>query len=796
MNIAINISVFQYNDSFKEMVKKIINQDNKVYVIADEEDYNFSENKVERIKAAVLKFLECEKIDVTDVLVCNAHNKNKILNIKNLGYIIEDDTDVILDINRKFYSKARICCITKENDDKVCQSNKNIFITNSDIGICNDVLDYKRSIEQHLQNPITPKSGIPSIDKIWTSSYSAAQYFAELPQMPIWEYIYLNNYSNMDSLALRYFGSTMTFKELFEQVEAYAKSLKVSGVKEDDIVTICMPNTPEAVVAFFAVNKIGAVASMLHPLLKGEDILNTLNMTKSKYMVMADMCYGEVSKIIDCTSLEHIVVVSPSDSMPPIKSHPLGIKMLYIAQNKLKRLKTHISICKLNVALKMIPKNCMCVLSQIKTEIERLKRKNMKVSYGPKFIKWADEINLGKQYTGSINLDNEYVPYKTSVLLRTGGTTGKAKIAGLSNENIISNTSQLRDTIPFYKKGDELLAISPIFHGFGLVDSIITALAVNMSVDLHPQYNKSIFISAMIKNKPTLILGVPTLWKSVISDKRLNNQDLSFSKVWISGGDTLQPKLRKEINDFRFNHNAPGPIQSGIGSTEATAALAYTGLNSKYEKSVGFPLPLNNVKILNPKTLEEVKLGETGVLFLNGPTVMNEYYGNESETKKALIKLNDGKIYLNTGDVCFMTENGEICFEDRDTNIIIVSGVNVYGSEIEPLIKEVPEVSDCAVVKMPHDYKMNVPVAFITLRNNIMLTEELKEKIMRHVNSKVDTYQRIYDVILSPENKLPLTNLNKINRKQLQYLAQQIYEKKYKKEYIETEDSVQKVLKK
>lgn len=129
MNIVINISVFQYNNSFKEMVKKIIKQDNKVYVIADEEDYNFSENKVERIKHAVLEFLECEKIDATDVLVCNAHNKNKILNIMNLGYIIEDDTDVILDINRKFYSKARICCVTKENDVTVYQSNKNILLS-------------------------------------------------------------------------------------------------------------------------------------------------------------------------------------------------------------------------------------------------------------------------------------------------------------------------------------------------------------------------------------------------------------------------------------------------------------------------------------------------------------------------------------------------------------------------------------------------------------------------------------------------------------------------------------------
>ncbi len=792
MNIAVNFSVFKNDNYFIEMIKKIIKQDNRVYVVVDEEDYDYSEDKVSKIKSRVLNYLEREGITIADILICNKMNKNKIFNIKNLGYIIEDDSDVLLEENRAYYSQARICCVKEKQEPISYKKNNNVLISNNDIEIYMDVINYKRDIELHLKDPITPKVGIPSIDKIWTSSYSVAQYFTELPKMPIWEYVYMNNYSNMDALAIRYFGSTMTFRELFSQVESYAKSLKQSGITENDIVTICMPNTPEAVVAFLAINKIGAVASMLHPLLKGEDILNTLEKTKSKYMVMADMCYGEVNKIIDCTNLEKVVVVSPADSMPPIKSHPLGIKMLYIAQNKLKSLKKRISICKLKLSLTLIPKNCLCVLNQIRTEVERLKRKIAKISYGTKFIKWKDEMELGKQYNGSTSPEGEYVPYKTSVLLRTGGTTGKAKVAGLSNENIISNTSQLRDTIPFYKKGDELLAISPIFHGFGLVDSIITALAVNMSVDLHPQYNKSIFISSMIKNKPTLILGVPTLWKSVISDKRLCNQDLSFAKVWISGGDTLQPKLRKEINDFRMQHNAASPIQSGIGSTEATAAIAYTGLNSKYEKSVGFPLPLNNVKILNPKTLKEVGIGECGLLFLNGPTVMNGYYGDETESKRVLVKLDDGKIYLNTGDVCYMTENGEICFEDRNTNIIIVSGVNVYSSEIETIIKEVPEVLDCAVVKMPHDYKMNVPVAFVTLRNNINLTEELKEKIMRYVNSKVDTYQKIYEVILAPENKLPLTNLNKVNRKELQYLAQQKYDSKMTQ--VSTEK--QKVLKK
>ncbi len=771
MNIAINYNAFSMDTSFKEVVKELTKKGFKIYLMVNENNFEFKEESDEEIKAQILESLSLDKNDVTDIFLYNQSNKNKILNIKNFGYIIENSIDCINDENRRYYSKARIGFITNSKSQK---SISNFYEATNSNEILSDILRYNEEIINSLKDPITVKSGIPSIDKNWQSSYNAAQYFTELPSMPIWEYVYLNNYSNLDSLAIRYFGAKITFRELFERVDEYAKSLKKSGITSNDIVTICMPNTPEAVIAFLATNKIGATASMLHPLLKGEDILENLDKTKSRYLVMADMCYGEVSKIIDSTNVEKVVVVSPADSMPPIKSHPLGIKMLYIAQEKFKKIKTKMVIKRLNSAIKLIPEKCLSIIEPIRKEIERLENKIVKVSYEDKFIKWNDEVSFGSDYDGSIECDEPYVPYETKVLLRTGGTTGKSKLACISNENVIRNTAQLRDTIPFYKKGDELLAISPIFHGFGLVDSIITALAVNMSVDLHPQYNKSIFISSMLKNKPTLILGVPTLWKSVVSSKKLEKADLSFAKVWISGGDTLEPKLRDEINKFRTEHNVTSPIMSGIGSTEATAALAFTGVNSMYEKSVGFPLPLNDVKILDPDTLKEVPVGEIGVLYVGGPTVMNGYYNDSEETSKALVKLS-GTTYLNTGDVCYMTENGEICFEDRNSNIIIVSGVNVYSSEIEAVIKEIPEVVDCAVVKMPHEYKMNVPVAFVTLKNNAELTAELRDKIIKYVNSKVDTYQKIYEIIQPEENKLPLTNLNKVNRRQLQDLATTLY---------------------
>jgi long-chain acyl-CoA synthetase len=187
-------------------------------------------------------------------------------------------------------------------------------------------------MKKHIEDPITVLSGKPSIDKIWSRTYSLAQQDINFNEMSIWEYIYLANYGREDEVALRYFGKTMTFKELYKKVDQFALNLVDQGVKQGDVVTICMPNTPEGVIAFLATNKIGAVASMIHPLLKGNDILDTLESTRSKVMVMADTSYNEVSKIIDNTDLQKVYVVSPGDSMPVISNIQPGIKFIYFAK--------------------------------------------------------------------------------------------------------------------------------------------------------------------------------------------------------------------------------------------------------------------------------------------------------------------------------------------------------------------------------------------------------------------------------------------------------------------------------
>ncbi len=698
MNIAVNKTILQQDMEMLGYLEQLKKQGHKVYVMVDEKQENLM-SAGERKQISVVCY---------DILTYNAENKEKILFIKNVGCVVDEE---------KYSAGWFIPVLINTESLKTW------------LGEYEKGLREKREKEKVLT--------LPSQDKIWEQQYNEGQLHVNVPHMSICEYLYLSNYSNMDAVALRYFGSKIAFRKMFRLVEEYASVLRARNVKEDDVVTICMPNTPEAFVAFLAVNKIGAAASMLHPLLTAEDILDNLQITKSKYMIVVDTSYGKIRKIADSSNLERVVVVSPARSMPKIGGVIPGIRYIYTLQNLKERRK--------------VPKE-------------------QRIKYDERFVSWDEEIRCA--VADEKDSTFYYQPDKAAVLLRTGGTTGTAGLASLTNENVISNTSQLRDTIPSYQKRDELLAISPIFHGFGLIDSVITALVVNMSVDLHPQYNSKIFIASFLKNKPVLILGVPTLFKAMVRNKKLRDKDLSFFKVMISGGDTLNDDLRSEINEWRRQHHADNPVFVGIGLTEAAAAIAFTGIHSKHNKSVGFPLLLNDIKILSPDG-EELGYHEVGQLCVSGPTVMQGYFKDDEKTAEVLHTDDKGKVWLHTGDMCYITDNGEICFVDRAKNVIIVSGVNVYGTEIEPVVAQIPEVEACAVIGVPHSYKMNVPKAYVVLKKGVVWDEQLKARILEQSNVRMDVYHRIYDV--EPIEEIPLSNIKKIKYSELRELHRRVH---------------------
>ena len=470
--------------------------------------------------------------------------------------------------------------------------------------------------------------------------------------------------------AINYFGKKLSYREFLNLIDKAALAFRSQGVRRGDIVTICMPNTPEAMIAFYAINKIGAISNMIHPLSGEVEIKEYLTSTNSVMLVMIDVCYDKVKNIIKDTSVYKTIVVSARDSMPFFTG--LGYQ---ISQG-------------------------FKIKGPTKSEA---------------YLYWNDFLKKASGYNNL--LDIKISRDDPAVILHSGGTTGKPKGIILSNGNFNALTEQAKIVFNDVEVGDRVLGIMPIFHGFGLGVSTIGPFILGCELIMVPQFNAKKFDKLLEKYKPNVIFGVPTLYEALAGTKN-DYLDLSGLKYAISGGDSLSRNLIKRVNDYLSSHNAKIKISQGYGMTESLAAVALSYGEAYREDSIGIPFPGNYIKIVTPETQEEVPYGEDGEICISGPTVMLGYLDNEKETNEMLQIHKDGMIWLHTGDIGMMDSNGILYYKQRLKRLIISSGYNIYPSHIEEVIEGHPSVLKCSVIGIPHPYKVEVPKAFIVLKND------------------------------------------------------------------------------
>lgn len=550
-----------------------------------------------------------------------------------------------------------------------------------------------------------------SIDMPWLKYYSDEAIMADMPKMKIYDYMMKNNKSHTNDVALYYFGKKITYKRLNVLIDLCAKSMLKNGVKENDVVTICMPNTPEAVISFYALNKIGAVANMIHPLSGQVQIKDYLNEVNSKLVITMDMAYDKILNIVDETSVNKIVSVTASDSMP------------YVMKKLFKFTKNY-----------------------------------KKMESNSKMIRWNEFINEGKSIK-NIEIESKYEEDKLAVILHTGGTTGVSKGVILTDDNFNSMVEQFLIGANNFERNDKMLTIMPVFHGFGLCSSIHLPLSVGVSAILIPKLDVKNFDKILNKYHPNHIIGVPTLFKSMLNNNKLNKIDLSYLKYVVSGGDLVKDSLENDINEFLRKHGSSVKLSKGYGLSEAVAGVTFATNDYNHPSSIGIPMVATNMKIVKPGTDEELKQGEIGEICIKGPTIMKRYYQNEKETNSSLI---NG--WLHTGDLGYYS-NGVFYFSQRKGNMIISSGVNVYPSNIEQIIEGHEAVSSCAVVGIHHPYKIQVPKAFIILKDGYEGTVELKKELEDLCKKHLDVYSIPYSYEF--REKLPQTLLGKISHKEL-----------------------------
>ena len=553
----------------------------------------------------------------------------------------------------------------------------------------------------------------------WKKFYTKEEREIEVPDISIYKYIKEIALNNPHSIAIDYFGTKITYKDFINKIDKAARAFRCYGIRPGDVVTICMPNMPEGVISFYALNKIGAIANMIHPLSAEEEIKSFLNEADSVMLVAVDICYEKIERILGDTKVYKVVIVSANDSMPA----PLNIGYQVTKGYKIK------------------------------------KPRSMEV-----YINWKDFIKKADLY----NYEYEVRSGKdvTAAILHSGGTTGIPKGIVLTNGNFNALGNQIKIIFKDIVPGDKLLAIMPIFHGFGLGVSVHGGLSLGAEVILVPQFSAKTFDNLLKKNKPQIVVGVPTLFEALLNNKGFNGMDLSYIKHCISGGDSLTQKQNDDVNAFLREHGCNIKVEQGYGMTESVAPTALAFGNANKPCSIGIPFPGNYIKIVAQGSQEEVKYGELGEICVCGPTVMQGYFNNVEETNMVLQVHKDGNVWLHTGDIGTMDKDGIVTYVQRLKRMIVSSGYNVYPQQIESVIEMHEDVLKCTVVGVPHPYKVQVAKAYIVLKEGIKPSLSIKKEIKELCEKNLSKFSLPADY--EYRESLPKTLIGKVDYKQLE----------------------------
>lgn len=554
----------------------------------------------------------------------------------------------------------------------------------------------------------------------WLDYYSREERSIKFTEKSIYEYLVEQVGEDKDFVALNYFENRITYNEFFDNINTCARALRSYGVKPGDIVTICLPNMPEAIYAFYACNKIGAVADMVHPLSSPEQIKFYLKENKSRFLFLVDFDYDKFKEVLQDTLVYKTILVSPKLSMP------LGLSLGYTITRSI-----------------------------------TLKRPSF---IDRDFMSWKDFMLRGVSYTKNFkaNMNKDDL----AVILHSGGTTGTPKGIMISNYNFNAITQQAGVNVIDVRPKDKIVTILPIFHGFGLAICVHTPLCLKVETILMPEYDANRFYKIWKNDRPHVILGVPTLWEGMMSNSKFDNVDMSQLKYIVSGGDYLSVAAEDRVNEFLHKHGAHVNIAKGYGMTESVAATAYTFPGTNEPGSIGIPMVGNTYQICDPETHEPLEIGQEGEICVNGPTIMMGYLNNQEETDKILLKHSDGKTWLHTGDVGYIAPNGIVYYTQRLKRMIIVSGFNVYPSMIEEVLESHEAVKKACVIGIPHPYKMHVPKAFLILKDGYSDSAKLKRELKELCKAKLAVFSVPKEFEIRDE--FPKTLYNKIDYKKLE----------------------------
>ena len=544
------------------------------------------------------------------------------------------------------------------------------------------VNDYISKMLKYIKNEIGENKEKPWI-KYYTRTPESLNYY----QGSMYDYVKESAIKNEKRTAYTYYGLGVSYRGFLRRVDRIAAALTQFNIVENECVTICMPNTPESIALIYAINKIGAIANIIHPLSSTKDIKRALNETNSGVLFCSDSSMQNARDI----KVKHFILVPNSTSLIKFK------KMIY------------------NI------------------------KESGNLKLGKNMISWSDFISYK-------TLDDPYKKRKANdpaAIIYSGGTTGKPKGIILSNLNFNAMALQTMNVCDGLNPGSSVLAALPIFHVFGLALCIHTALVCGMTAILVPKINTKKINSELKKYKPNIFPAVPSLLTMSLKGADPGSSGLKDIKTVVVGGDYLSPQTKAEFEKFLKDHGSNGVVKVGYGLSEASGFCCSTApIEEKYVQNgtLGVPNPDILVKAFEPNSDIEKSNNDIGEICVTGPTIFMGYINEDKETKNTLVKHTDGKIWLHTGDLGYIDKNGFVYYTSRLKRMIISNGYNIYPIELEEIIKKCKYVEDCTVVAVPHKIKSQTPKAVIVLKKDVEDTLAVRSEIRKYCMDNIARY--------------------------------------------------------
>ena len=551
----------------------------------------------------------------------------------------------------------------------------------------------------------------------WLRYYDTTPAYLDYPKKTVYEMVRATADKYPKNVAYEFMGKKTTFAEFMERIDRTAKAYLAMGIGRGDRVTICMPNCPQALDSFYALNRIGAVSNMIHPLSAEKEFKFYLDFSRSKAILTLDQFYGKVAGILP--ELENkdtvLLIARIVDELPPVLA--VGFALT----------------------------------------------KGRKIPPLPKkgnYVLWNEFMRVGRRR--DLPLPQELGKFTDCAsILYSGGTTGTTKGIMLSNLNFNACGLQTIAASGFAPiNGMKMLSVMPVFHGFGLGIGIHTALIGGATCILVPQFNVKTYAELLIKKQPNIIPGVPTLFEALLRAENLENADLSCLKGVFCGGDSLSVELKKKVDAFLKAHNATVQIRQGYGLTECVTASCLTPKDYNRVGSIGVPFPDTYYKIVKVGTTEEVDADIEGEICISGPSVMMCYMDNPEETEHTLRRHADGRVWMHSGDLGKMDEDGFIYFSQRIKRMIVTSGYNVYPGQLENVIDGHEKVLLSCVIGVKDPYKIQKVKAFVVLKPDYEPSDAIREEILEYCRGHIAKYAMPYDIEFRAE--LPKTLVGKV----------------------------------